>query len=38
MDKKRREQENGKCGFGANTNYENHFIFVKSSQLEISWK
>jgi len=38
MDKKLRDQKMVLNGFWAHTDYENHFILVKSSQLEISWK
>jgi hypothetical protein len=32
------EMRKGKYGLGAFTDYGNHFILVKSSQLVISWK
>jgi hypothetical protein len=38
MGKKGREKENYSYGLEAYTDYGNYFIFVKSSQLEISWK
>jgi hypothetical protein len=38
MDKKGAEKENQFYGLEAYTDFGNRLIFVKNSQLEISWK